>query len=323
MISIIIPAYNVENYIETSINSVLNQTYKNIEVIVINDGSTDNTRQILNRFEGKDNRLKIIHKENTGVSDTRNQGIEMATGDYIGFIDSDDEIMPNMYEILYLNIKKYNADISHCGFELRNKNFSKNFNGTGNIHIQSQKEALVSLLKGDLFEPAIWNKLYRRKMLENVKFDKRVKFNEDLLFNVDAFKNAKKVVFHDLPLYKYIHNPLSASRSTQSYEIQKSVLIVAEELYEKLEGADIEQARNQVYVNKLITIYRAFLDNNQSNFSLERNVNKLLKKSSNRYLEIRTMYLKYSLLYFPILYKMSRLIYDKTIGRNKKWEIPS
>lgn len=160
-------------------------------------------------------------------------------------------------------------------------------------------------------------------MLENVMFDKRVKFNEDLLFNVDAFKNANKIVFEDLPLYKYIYNPLSASRSTPNYKIQESVLKVTELVYEKLQGLNIDNVRNQFYVNKLITIYRAFLDDNQRNFNLERNVNELLRKSSDKYLEMRTMYLKYSLLYFPILYKMSRLIYEKTIGRNKKWEIPS
>lgn len=323
MISIIIPAYNAEKDIEKCINSVLHQTYKNLEIIIMNDGSTDHTKQIIEGLEKKDSRIIVIHKENTGVSDTRNVGLEIAKGDYIGFIDSDDEVKPEMYETLLLNMVKHNADISHCGFELVGENLSRVFNGTGKIYIQSQKETLVSLLKADLFEPSIWNKLYRREVIKNIKFDTTIKFNEDLLFNVEAFKNANKIVFEDLPLYKYIYNPLSASRSTPNYKIQESVLKVTELVYEKLQGLNIDNVRNQFYVNKLITIYRAFLDDNQRNFNLERNVNELLRKSSDKYLEMRTMYLKYSLLYFPILYKMSRLIYEKTIGRNKKWEIPS
>lgn len=323
MISIIIPAYNAEKDIEKCINSVLHQTYKNLEIIIMNDGSTDNTKQIIEGLEKKDSRIIVIHKENTGVSDTRNVGLEIAKGDYIGFIDSDDEVNPEMYETLLLNMVKHNADISHCGFELVGENLSRVFNGTGETYIQSQKEALVSLLKADIFEPAVWNKLYKKDVVKNIKFDTAIKFNEDLLFNVKAFKNANKIVFEDLPLYKYIYNPLSASRSTPNYKIQESVLKVTELVYEKLQGLNIDNVRNQFYVNKLISVYRAFFDDGTHHSSLGIETKKRLKRSKDKFLDIRTIYLKYSLLYFSSLFKISRLIYDKTFGKNKKWKLPT
>lgn len=323
LISIIIPAYNVDKYIEQCLNSVINQTYKNLEIIVINDGSTDNTQQIIDRFSEIDRRIKIVHKENTGVSDTRNLGLEMASGEYIGFIDSDDEIKSEMYQTLLSHLINNDADIAHCGFELISKTCSKVFNGTNKIYIQSQKEALTSLLKGDIFEPSSCTKLYKKQVLENLKFDSKVKFNEDLLFNVEAFLQSQKIVFHDVPLYKYKYNPSSASRSTQNHEIQKSVLRVTQLLHDQLNGVGIDKVRNQFYVNKLISIYRAVFDNHQKVNDFQIKVKKMLKETDNKYLEIRILYLKYSLLYFPMLYQWSRLIYDKTFGLNKKWDISS
>lgn len=321
LISIIIPAYNVEKYIEQCLNSVLNQTYENLEIIVLNDGSTDNTKQIIDSFADRDYRLKIIHKENTGVSDTRNIGLEIAKGDYIGFVDSDDEIKPEMYQTLLSDITNNEADIAHCGFELITKTSTKVFNGTNEIHIQSQKKAITSLLKGDIFEPSIWNKLYKKHVLKNLKFDKEIKFNEDLLFNVEAFKQSQKIVFHDVPLYKYKYNENSASRNTNIYTIQQSVLKVTEILNEKLSDLNIEEIRSQFYVNKLISIYRALYDTHQSKTVLGNDVRKLLKESTNKYLDFRTLYLKFSLLYFSKMYTFSRLVYDKTIGKNKKWNV--
>lgn len=321
LISIIVPAFNVDKYIEQCLNSVINQTYKNLEIIVINDGSTDNTQQIIDSFSEKDSRIKIIHKENTGVSDTRNIGLEIAKGDYIGFVDSDDEIKPEMYETLLSNIKNNDADIAHCGFELITKTNTKVFNGTNEICIQSQKKALTSLLKGDIFEPSSCTKLYKKQVLENIKFDSKVKFNEDLLFNVEAFKQSHKIVFNDIPLYKYNYNVNSASRNTHIYTIQQSVLKVTRILNEKISGLNIDKIKNQFYVNKLISIYIALYEANQNQTILGQNVRELLKNSTNKWLDFRTLYLKYSLLYFSKIYLLSRLVYEKFLGKNKKWNM--
>lgn len=117
-ISIIIPVYNIAEYLPRCLDSVLVQTHKNLEIIVVDDGSIDSSKDVINAYAEKDSRIVAIFKENSGVSDTRNKGLEIATGDYIGFVDGDDYIEPDMYEILLKNALKYNADISHCGYKL-------------------------------------------------------------------------------------------------------------------------------------------------------------------------------------------------------------
>lgn len=121
LISVIVPVYNVEKYVEKCVESIINQTYKNIEIILVDDGSTDNSGKIIDNISLKDNRIKVIHKENGGLSDARNAGLDICNGKYIGFVDSDDSIHKKMYEILYKNIKEYSANISICRIE-KNRN---------------------------------------------------------------------------------------------------------------------------------------------------------------------------------------------------------
>lgn len=118
LISVIVPAYNIENYIENCLESIIRQTYKNLEIIVIDDGSTDNTGKIIDNFSNFDKRIKVIHKKNEGVSKARLLGVEESKGEYIGFVDGDDQIEKYMYEHLLNNALKYRADISHCGYQM-------------------------------------------------------------------------------------------------------------------------------------------------------------------------------------------------------------
>ena len=116
LISVIIPVYKVEKYLDRCLESIVNQTYKNLEIILIDDGSPDNCPAICDEYAQKDSRIKVIHKANGGVSSARNKGIDVATGDYIGFVDSDDWIEPDMYETLIKNAEQYNSDISRCSY---------------------------------------------------------------------------------------------------------------------------------------------------------------------------------------------------------------
>ena len=118
LVSVIIPAYNIEDYIGRCLDSIISQTYKNLEIIVVDDGSRDYTGEILDNYAKKDRRIKVIHKENGGVSSARNKGIEAAEGDYIGFIDGDDLIEPGMYKTLVDLLEEENADIAHCGYQM-------------------------------------------------------------------------------------------------------------------------------------------------------------------------------------------------------------
>ena len=117
-ISVIIPAYNIENYLARTLDSVLAQTYTNLEVIVVNDGSKDGTGAVIDAYAGRDGRIKAIHKENGGVSSARLRGVAEATGDWIGFVDGDDFVEPDMYQRLLDNARIHDAQISHCGYKM-------------------------------------------------------------------------------------------------------------------------------------------------------------------------------------------------------------
>lgn len=321
LISIIIPAYNAEKYLHRCVSSVAAQSYRNLEIIVVNDGSVDKTGTIADELAEQDNRIIVIHQKNQGVSAARNAGLDRAKGDYIGFVDADDEISPDMYATLLTNMDKYDADISHCGFELVTTTQIKLFNGTEQVLNQTAMEAIASLLKGAPFEPSSCTKLFKKESVANVRYHSQIKFNEDLLFNVEAFRNAETIVFHDAPLYRYFHNPASASRSTSSSEILKSVLQATVLIKSKLLEPSIKDAVNQFYVGKLLTILQSFHFQNKKDFSFEKEVKHLLQKSTNQGLNIRSLFMKYALLYWPGVFGVARWMYDRTLGRNKKWDI--
>ena len=140
LVSVIIPAYNIEDYIGRCLDSIISQTYKNLEIIVVDDGSRDYTGEILDNYAKKDRRIKVIHKENGGVSSARNKGIEAAEGDYIGFIDGDDLIEPEMYKTLVDLLEEENADIAHCGYQMVFPDRIDYYHNTGKKKIQTTEE---------------------------------------------------------------------------------------------------------------------------------------------------------------------------------------
>ena len=137
-ISIIVPIYNIEKYLPRCLDSILAQTYKNLEVILVDDGSVDNSGMIADKYARNDQRINVIHQVNKGVSAARNAGLDLATGDYIGFVDGDDYIEKDMYERLLFNAIKYKADISHCGYQMVFPNRVDYYYDTKEIRIQNQ-----------------------------------------------------------------------------------------------------------------------------------------------------------------------------------------
>lgn len=219
LISVIIPAYNSSKYIHRMLKSVCEQTYKNIEIIIIDDGSSDDTLSICNSYAKKDPRINVFHKENEGVTKARDFGISKATGDFLAFLDSDDSIEPDMYEILYNNLKKYDTDISHCGYKLiQNNNGIEYHYNTNEIRVQDNKSGIIDLLSGNKVEPGLCTKLYRKCLFDNLEYDKTMKINEDYVINLLVFLKSKKNVFIDIPLYNYYMNDGSAShKKTKEY----------------------------------------------------------------------------------------------------------
>lgn len=213
LISIVVPVYNVKQYLPACIDSMLAQTYRNLEIILVDDGATDGSGEICDQYMEKDKRIRVIHKPNGGVSSARNAGIDAATGALIGFVDSDDTIAPEMYQTLYSDICQYSADIAHCGCEIIWNGRVQLRNGTGECLIYERDQGLRELLAGRKIEPSLCNKLYRVELFQNIRLNENVCVNEDFLANYYLFSGAKRTVFHDVCLYHYIHREGSCTMS--------------------------------------------------------------------------------------------------------------
>lgn len=214
-ISIVIPAYNIQDYLGATLDSVLAQTYENLEIIVVNDGSQDDTAAVMDAYAARDSRVKVIHKENDGVTSARLRGVAEATGGYIGFVDGDDYIEPQMYQRLMENLKQHDADISHCGYQMVFPSRVDYYYNTGRFVLQEDKQCCTDLLDGKFVEPGLVNKLYRRELFVGLDdwMDKTIRINEDLLMNFYLFRQAKTAVFEDVCLYHYVLRKGSAATS--------------------------------------------------------------------------------------------------------------
>jgi glycosyltransferase involved in cell wall biosynthesis len=210
-ISVIVPIYNTEKFLNRCIESIINQTYKNVEIILVDDGSTDSCPEICDRYAKIDSRIKVIHKKNEGVAVARNSGLDIATGDYIGFVDSDDFINPNMYEKMLIVAIDEGADIVQCGYT--------NTETTGNItrKIELKEEIIVGrynssyhYAKGENTTNFVCNKLFSKHIFDNIRFPKTI-VSEDFVVNVKAYYKCKKTVVISDTLYNYVINENSVS----------------------------------------------------------------------------------------------------------------
>lgn len=218
-ISVIVPAYNVAPWLKACLESLLDQTYENLEILVVNDGSTDDTGAILAEFAEKHPRIIAIEQENSGVTAARLRGVAAATGSWIGFCDGDDLVEPRMFARLLENAKAYGVSISHCGFRLEypDGRVEPHF-GTGALRSQDRRMALTDLLEERLVEPGLVNKLFRRELFRGLDswMDTAIKHNEDMLMNFYLFSQADGAVFEDICPYRYRVRSGSASRSKLS-----------------------------------------------------------------------------------------------------------
>lgn len=330
-ISVIIPAYNIENEISRCLNSVLKQTYKNIEIIVVDDGSSDRTLEILNLYEQKYDNVIVVHQENQGVFSARLNGIKRATGKWIGFVDGDDEIEEEMYFSLMKNAMEYQADISHCGYEMDFPNRTDLYYGTDRIIYQDNHMGLKDLLSGIFIEPALVNKLYRKNLIDGIEnekgLDSTIRINEDLLMNFYLFKKAKKAIYHDKCYYHYIIRKNSASTSKinkNKLEDPKKVLMIL--FSETKEEPELNQIVEERYVRYLVGIATMSLSENPNLIRPYRlNARKELRKGLKRYvnseLSKRLKILAIWAALFPSLYRKVHEIYAHFTGINKKYEI--
>ena len=213
-ISVIVPVYNVEKYLSECIESILRQTYANYELLLINDGSTDNSLEICRYFEKKDKRVKDISKENGGLSDARNVGLDYASCEYVIFIDSDDYIADELFEVLYNEIKRVDGDVSICGYiriDDEKKVITCDYPKYNSIY--NNNNGMLELLKQGEIKTQAWAKLYRKRLFDNLRFDVG-KYHEDVFIMHKIFGRVNRSITINRALYYYRYNPTSITNCT-------------------------------------------------------------------------------------------------------------
>lgn len=259
LISVIIPAYNIAPYLEKSITSICAQSYENLEIVIVDDGSSDDTLSVMQKLAKQDQRIRVISKENGGVTSARLRGVAEATGDWIGFVDGDDYIDPQMYERLLANAQKYDADISHCGYQMVfPKGHVDYYYNTGRLLQQDRNAGLMALLEGSYIEPGLCNKLFHRSLFHNLlhngTMDTTIRNTEDLLMNYYLFREAKQSVYEDICPYHYVLRVSSAATTVYSSHKLKDPMKVTRILLDETEGeaAEIQAIAHQKYIRQLI-----------------------------------------------------------------------
>lgn len=214
-LSIIIPVYGVEKYLPKCIESVLNQTFLDFELILIDDGSPDKCGEICDYYAKKDNRIHVIHQENRGISAARNAGLNFASGEFIAFIDSDDWIDKDMYERLFAVTERDAVEIIACGFKKIYEDYYI-ADGKGEIFLFNNKQAIADLLNENHLRMEVWNKVIKRNLIGNLRFKENQRY-EEIYFTTNLIFKAKKIGYIDLPKYNYlISRPDNFGNSTFS-----------------------------------------------------------------------------------------------------------
>ena len=328
LLSIIVPAFNIESYISRCLENLLNQNYKNIEIIVVNDGSKDKTGEIIDSYAQKDSRIKAIHKKNEGVSIARNTGIDIAKGDYIGFVDGDDTVDEEMFEVLIENAVKYSADISHCGYKMVFPSRTDYYYNTEDIIIQNNYDGLKDLLKADRVEPSLSNKIYKSTLFDDIRLSSDIKYNEDLLANFYLFRKSIKSVFYDKCMYNYMIRKGSAATKKISKNKILDPILVIEEIKNSLDkDSDLYKIVYIRFLSTLVGVCR----NKECRYDKElryyiKDAKKELKREchdiNNKHLIVgKLKYMIYGVIYLPAIFNIVDNIHSIMSGNKYKYEV--
>ena len=256
LITIVVPVYKVEECLQKCIQSILEQTYKNIEVILVDDGSPDNSGNICDQFAKIDTRITVIHKKNGGLSDARNKGIEKAKGKYISFIDSDDYIERDMIEILYKLCIENNADISMISYREIEDGIIINENSkyTEKIIKYTNIQAIKELLKDNIIKNYAWNKMYKKELFNNIRYPIGRSY-EDIGTTYKLFEKSNNIVWYDIPKYNYIRRKTSIV-SQNTYKNLKDFIDLSYERYIHFNKDKILKKENDfAFIRNMIMFY--------------------------------------------------------------------
>ena len=234
-ISIIVPIYNSENDLGQCIESIANQTYKNIEIILVNDGSTDGSLEICEKWERKDSRIVVIDKPNSGLASARNAGLEESTGDLIGFVDHDDYIEPEMYEEMYNDMVDHNADIVMCSsYGVDSKgNKTKAYSSYNSFEIETKELVKRMLHYEKIFCSSVWSKLYKRSIIGGTRFVDEIVLGEDYYFNGRVYSKINRFYYDSRAFYNYriVDGSMSRNKVNKYFFDKYKVVEKLEEYY--------------------------------------------------------------------------------------------
>lgn len=214
-ITVIIPVYNVEKYLDRCLESIVKQTYKNLEIILVDDGSPDNCPELCDLWQSKDSRIKVIHKKNGGLSSARNAGLDFATGDFIAFVDSDDYISENMLETMLEAALKNNIKVACCGRVRVSAQKKVEMFTLPKEQVLTGEEAIKQLLIGGSVEEACWDKLYKKEVFDNRRFPVG-EINEDIVQTIEILGDCEFIIHVGKPFYYYCENVNSITTSKYS-----------------------------------------------------------------------------------------------------------
>ncbi len=203
LLSVIVPIFKVEEYLDRCVESIVNQTYKNLEIILVDDGSPDNCPQMCDSWAEKDNRIKVIHKENGGLSDARNAGLKIATGEIVSFIDSDDWIELDMFERMLNRMIEDDSDIASCGVKWVEEGGSVIRYVTTNDGVLDTQSAMKELLNDGKLKQHVWNKVYKYNLIKDILFEKG-KYHEDVFWSYQIVGRVKSVSIVKESFYNYV-----------------------------------------------------------------------------------------------------------------------
>ena len=333
-VSIIVPVYNVENYIERCLNSLVNQTFKDIEIITINDGSTDKSLELINKYVKEDIRVSVIDLGDEGVSYCRNLGIEKANGKYIMFVDSDDWIDFNMVEVMYKKAEENNIDLVMCSYirEFKDHSKEKIFNLPEEIIYKEDKvknellRKLVGPVKEELSNPemldalgTVWGKLYRTDILKENKINfvdlKEIGSAEDTLFNIFTFNYLKKVMFLNKPMYHYWRDNPKSVTSQYNSKLKEQRKVFFKYISDFIKENNFEQVFEEALNNRICTsvlglgLIECSKNNKISGINKIKNIKKIINeeyiRNAYKNLELKYFSIHWRVFYFFIKNKMS------------------
>lgn len=313
IISVIVPVYNTKQYLPACIDSILAQTYRELEILLIDDGSTDGGGELLDAMAAKDSRIRVIHQKNSGVCAARNRGIAEARGDYLSFIDSDDTLEPDMYEVLMGLIRTHGVEIAHCSYNRITDGVVKPIGNSGTLHLHNTAQALECLLTGRDFVGSCWTKLYARKLFEGICFPAGIRTNEDMLVNFQVFSRVEKSTFADVCKYNYLTSATSSCVRTPQRKRAEDLLTVNRQMLAENQCPELTDILENRVLGALLSCYKASIYEKKPDREFQRGLTAQIEKMHTRgYCFGAKSKLEYGLMrYLPGVYKFAYGIYDR------------